>query len=809
MQNGLLFELKYAARLLRKTASNSLLSALVVALSVGLALFVFVMDYAIAFKPLPFEGSDKWVSIQIAQKQGENSRARVDEYTYQEMLKHSSKLDHIGAFGGREAVLSEGEESETLRAAVISPGLLREMKVKPEAGRLFDESDAQSSSVRSAIISHSAWTTYFSSDNSIIGKSVRIDAEPVRIIGIMPADFFAFQDYELWFPYSPRNMVAPDEAALELSPFVKLKPGQGLDDVRSEVSGIVSNLNKSNAQFYGADRSADAVPAYRIYSHANMPVIFVSGIIALAVLILGGINISMIFYARMLERSRELALRAALGASKARLLRQSLIETVVVIAIGFAFGILFALIGVDWGQSIREFPARILATGLSMDYPELRIADVLIAMLAACAIWLASTLLPAWYVLKQDPAKVIAGSGKGVSTSQKRSRSATVLVALQVMISSALLFISLSLVFAIANEASKPKGLQVKDIYVSTEPTTLGSSYQTATQKNNYFQQLESAISSSIANSQTGFATALPSRPGEMALFVENQGMSESGATPQIPVTEVSDSYFPLLGIKLKSGRLFDATDTETTTPVAVIDEVIASRYWPNQDPVGKRMRLGADTSARWSTVVGVVSHVAGQPYSGDPGLVYLSIRQTSPSAFYAITKVPQASTSIPKQIRMAAFSVDRDVPLHNLQKFDDVLEALDIGYASIVPVFSVIVGITILLAASGLFGLISRSVAQRTQEVGIRRALGSTKSGIMRLFMRQSILHLIIAFVGGAIGVALTSMMTAVIPNALASVVIVVLAVVSIMFLVVFSASYLPSRRAVNLEPSEALRYE
>lgn len=809
MQNGLWFELKYAARLLRKTASNSLLSALVVALSVGLALFVFVMDYAIAFKPLPFENADKWASIQVAQKKSENSRARVDEFTYQEMLKRGGRLDHIGAFGGREAVLSEGEESETLRAAVISPGLLREMKVQPEAGRLFDDSDAQQASVQSAIISHDAWVTYFSSDKSIIGKSVRIDATPVRIIGIMPKGFFAFQDYQLWFPYAPRNLVSPDGNGLELSPFVKLKPGQSIDDVRTEVAGIVASLNKAYPQAYNAEREGDAVPAYRIYSHANMPVIFVSGIIALAVLILGAINIGMIFYARMLERSKELALRSALGASKARLLRQCLIESVVVIAIGFCFGIVFAMIGVDWGQSIREFPARILATGLSMDYPELRAMDVLIAMLAACAIWLGSTLLPAWYVLKQDPAKVIAGSGKGVSTSQKRSRSATILVALQVMISSALLFISLSLVFAIANEASKPKGLLVDGIYVSTEPTAFGASYQTATQKNNYFQQLNAAISSGIPNAQAGFATALPSRPGETAFFVENQGMSESGAVPQVPSTEVSDGYFAMLGIKPKSGRLFDSTDTETSTPAAVIDEVIASRYWPNQDPLGKRIRLGADSNARWVTVVGVVSHVAGQPYSGDPGLVYLAIRQTAPSSFYVIAKAPQASSTVPKQIRMAAFSVDRDLPLHNLQRFDEVLEALDIGYASIVPVFSVIVGITILLAASGLFGLISRSVAQRTQEVGIRRALGSTKSTIMRLFMRQSILHLVIAFIGGAIGVAMTSMMTAVIPNALASVVVVVLGVASIMFLVVFSASYFPSRRAVNLEPSEALRYE
>jgi predicted permease len=808
MQTGLWFDLKYAVRLLRKTMTHSLLTVLVVALSLGLSLFVFVMNYAIAFRPLPFEGSSEWLSVQVAQKKVDRVRPRVDEYTYQEIVKRSSDLDHLGAFGGREAVLSEGEESHTLRAAVISPRLLEAIQVKPQLGRIFGSTDGQTASAPAAILSHETWKAYFGADPSVIGKSVRIDAQPYRVVGVMPEGFFAFQDFEVWFPYSPASLVSPADSRIELAPFVRLGKGQTADDLRSEIARIVSDLNGDHPRVYGSERHSDVIPAYRIYSHANMPVIIVSSIIALAILILGSINIGMIFYARMLERSRELALRAALGASRGRLVRQCLLESVVIVAIGFAVGIGFAIVGVEWGQSIREFPARILASGMSMDYPQLRALDIVVALSMAGLLWLASTLLPAWYVLKQDPAKVIAGSGKG-SSGQRRSRLATLLVATQVLISSALLFICISLVVAVTDEVSKERGILVDGLYATTEPTEFTTAYEQPVQRINYWRELSSSIASNIPGSVAAFSTSIPSRPPEMNFQVEDQDASDSSSAKQIPVTDVDDNYFSMLGIGLKSGRIFDATDTETSTPVAVIDEITAKRYWPNQDPAGKRIRIGSSDDAQWLTIIGVVSHVAGRPYSGDPGLVYRSIRQTAPSSFYTLVKTPAASATTPRQIRVSAFEVDRDLPMHNVQRLDDLFQALEIGFASTVRVFSVIVGITILLAASGLFGLISRSVVQRTQEIGIRRALGSSRQRIMRLFLKQSFVYLAIAFVGAGLGIAATNLMSGAIPNALAAVGMVIVLVVLVLFAVVFSASYFPSRRAVNLEPSEALRYE
>ncbi|MEO7323235.1 MAG: ABC transporter permease [Dokdonella sp.] len=809
MLTNLWFDLRYALRLWRRTMTHSLLSALVVALSVGLALFVFVMDYSIAFKPLPFSDAGNWLSVQIAPKATERARPRLDAYTYQELLSRRRAVNHIGAFASREAILSEGEESNTLRAAVISPTLFTAMAVPPQLGRLFNATDGQSGSAPVVILSHEAWQKYFAADASIIGRQVRIDAQPMQVVAVMPKDFYAFQDFEIWFPLSSQPITAPADSTLSLAVFVRLDAGQNADTVMNELQPVVEEVNQRYPETFDAKRQVELFPAYRIYSHANMPVIFVSGFIAIAVLLLGSVNISMIFYARLLERSRELALRSALGSSRGRLLRQCLLESMLIIALGLVVGIGLAMIGIRWGQSIRDFPSQVLASGFPPDYPEMRIVDLLAAILAAAVIWLASTLIPALRIARQDAAQVIASGGTGVSKSPGGSKSAMTLVGVQVIISCMLLVVCASLVVAVGDEAGKPKGVATAGMYVSSEPTALSDKYADVAARTNYWNELSSAIGSRLPGSNTAFATAVPTRPIEEPVVIENREVATNEGTLTLPVTAVSDNYFDVLGITSRTGRLFDSTDSATSLNVAVVDERTAKQYWADQDPLGKRIQVDPAHNGPWLTIVGVVSHVAGQPYSGDTGVIYRSTRQASPASFHVIVKAPAAANNVASSIREAAFTIDRDLPLHNLQKLDDLLAALDIGFASIIPVFSVIVGITVLLAASGLFGLISRSVAQRTQEIGVRRALGSSKARITAIFVRQGAIYLSIALVGGCLGVVMTNLLASVIPNALSRIASVIVGVLVIMFVVIFSASYLPTRKAVKLEPGEALRYE
>jgi predicted permease len=804
---NLWFDLKYAWRLLLKTPGHSLLCVVVVALSVGLALTSYTLAYAMAFKPLSFSGSERWVGVQVAANAAARPRANLDAYTYQELLKRNRTANHLGAFFYRSAVLSEGQASASLRSETITPRLLAAMQTAPRMGRLFDAADSQPGAAPVTILSFNTWQNHFASDPAVVGKQARIDGRLVQIVGVMPSDFFAFDDSELWLPLQTTNLARPGDSTVNVVAMIALEDGQNRDALSAEMKTVVDDVNRHYPDRFNAGRHIALIPAHLTFTHQNLPIVATVCFIAAGVLLLGCVNISMVFLARLLERSRELALRTAVGASRGRIVRQCLLETALVVFLGLLIGWGLAAMGVDWMHSIDEFGKRIQASGRSGNLPMLRPIDLVAALIAAGVIWLLSTLIPAWRVVRQDAALVLAGGGKGV-TGRGSARSASLLVGLQVTVSSLVLVICANLVFALREEGNKPTGLDAARVVISTYPTVFDARYGEMTQRLRYLDELTAAIKTRMTGAEVAYSTAVPARPNSIPVLIEQQEGAANQGTLTLPLASVSDGYFSLLGIKLRSGRLFDGTDTADSLAVAIVDEKTAERHWPGENAVGKRIRLNPTEDGPWLTIVGVASFVT-RPYDRDLGVVYRPLRQVEPAGFHLIAKLPAAAADSRVALRAAAFSVDRDLPLHNLQLLGDYLDALNLGTAAMIPFFSVITAITVILAAIGLFGLISRSVALRTQEVGVRRALGGTQWQVTMVFLRQGALYLFIAVVGGCLGIAVANAITTSVSNIMNRAVPVTLGVLLLMALVIFTASYLPTRRAVALEPGDALRYE
>ena len=805
---NLWFDLKYAWRLLKKSWGYSLMCASVVALSVGLTIFTYSLVYSQMLKPLGFPDSERWYSLQIAAGAGGVAEPNVDAYTYQELLKQNHSADYLGAFAKEDVVLSEGQASRRLRGAAISPRLLAATKVAPLMGRTFEETDGQSGVAPVAVLSFDAWQNYFAGDPAIIGKTARIDSTPVQIVGVMPKDFLAFQDYELWIPLQIRNLARPSDSTMMVSPLIALGTNQNINAVLNETKTAIDNVNSNYPGLFHSARHVALVPALRMFTHAETPVVAMLGFISIAVLMLGCVNISMVFLARLLERSRELALRTALSASRSRLLRQCLLETILVVLLGLLCGYGLALVGISWAQGLGNFASRTLASGRLPNLVVLRPVDLVIAVIAATVIWLLSTLLPAWRITKQDAAVVLAGTGKGSSV-RVSNKTAGLLVGLQVVVSCLVLVACASMVLALKKELGKPIGLNTAQAIIATYPTVFDSRFSEPAQRLRYWENLTAAVESRLPGAEVAFTTKTPTRPAKVPALIEIQQGTEHEGSLMLPHAVISDNYFKLMGVNLRSGRLFDSTDNSSSLKVAVVDEQLIARYWPNQDALGKRVQLNPSDNGPWLTIVGVVSAVAGQPYGKDFGVIYQPLRQAIPSEFQLLVKAPNASGDCRTALLAAAFAVDRDLPLHNLQTFNDHLTALNMGYAAIVPMITVVALITALLAASGLFGLISRSVAQRTQEVGIRRALGATSWRATSMFARQGVLYLSVAIIGIGLGIMVMPPLSAAIPNILNRVVLVTLGVVFLWALVIFVASYVPTRRAVALEPGDALRYE
>lgn len=805
---SLWFDLKYAWRLLRKSWGYSLMCAVVVALSVGLAVWVNALAYSQLRSPLGLPGAGPWYSVQIGADAKAGLRASLDAYTYQELRKHDRSVDHIGAIADKTAVLSEGQASTSLRATRISPRILA--AVQPLLGRTLAEADSQPDSAPVGILSYDAWQRYFAGDPKIIGRMARIDAAPVQIVGVMPRGFLAIDDYELWQPLHLPALARPQDSTMTLFSFVALREGHSLNTAENELRSALARVNGDHPDLFNSGRHTGLVPAHRMFTHNITPIIMMMSFMGAGVLLLGCVNISMIFLARLLERSRELALRTALGAARSRVLRQCLLETGLVILLGLIAGSALAYMGIEWTHGISNFGSRILNSGRSTNLPMMRGPDLVAAVVFAVVIWLLSTLIPAWRVTRQDPSVALGGNGKG-ATVRSGNKSVAMLVGLQVVISCMVLVTCGSLVVAIRNETAKPSGLHTAGVLYSTYPTELDARYAEPSRRLRYWETLEAAIEARVPGAQVAFTTAAPTRPAPVAISIETrQGADRQGALT-LPLTVVSDAYFDLMGVRLRSGRLFDSTDNPDSLPVAVVDERMAARFWPDGDVLGKRFRLNSSEDGAWLTIVGVVSAVRGGPYrrDADLGSIYQPVRQAVPSEFHVLVRPPDKSGDARPAVRAAAYTADRDLPLHNLQALDDYLAAVTISYPAMTKCFIAIALITAILAASGLFGLISRSVAQRTQEVGIRRALGATPWRATSMFLRQGAIYLSVAAIGLALGVLIMPGLSRAIPNILDHALPVTAGVVLLMAAVISTASWLPTRRAVALEPGDALRYE
>jgi len=801
------FDLKYAWRLMLNSPGHSVLCVVVVALSIGLALCTYTLVHAMALKKLPFPGTEHWYSVQVAATATGNPWPRLDAYTYREMLEQARSVEHLGAFANQSAVLSEGEASTSLRATLITPSLLRATQVAPHLGRLFDASEGHSDAARVAIISYDTWRTYFASDPGIVGKLARIDAEPVQIVGVLPRGYFAFQDTQAWFPLQLPKQAGPGSSSLVLSALISTQPGQDSASLLPEMQAVVDDVNRNHPSVFDPGRHLVLFPGRLMETHQNLEIVATTVFIAVSVLLLGTMNVSMVFLARLLERSRELALRTALGATRARVLRQCLIETMLVVLVGALLGYALADLGVKWMQSVDAFGAQILASGRSSNLPEMRTTDFIVAIVFAAVVWLLSTVVPAWRVSRQDAAQVLAGASKGAA-GPASARSVGLLVGLQVLVSCLVLVMCANVVFAVRDEANRPIGVDTVRTMFSTYATVFDSRYDEPDARLHYFERLSNAIQRRLPRVEVAYTTAVPTRPPTVPAVIESQEGTANQGKLKLRTAVVSDDYFEVLAIGLRAGRLFDRTDNRTTLPVAVIDESTAQRYWPNEEVIGKRIQLNADGKGPWLTVIGVVSQVR-RPYDRDSGLVYQSLRQAAPGSFHLMAKVPVPATDSRAALTAAAFTVDRDLPLHNLQWLGDYLAALDLNTSALVPAFTAVTLLTVVLAATGLFGLISRSVARRTQEVGIRRALGSTQWQVFGVFLRQGALYASIGVVGLAFGLIVLNSITASIPNVLVLAAPVTLGVFVLMTLVVFAASWLPSRRATAMEPGDALRYE
>jgi len=712
-----------------------------------------------------------------------------------------------------------GDFPQMLRGALVTWQWFDVFGVKPAAGRVFTADEDQANTNHEVVLSYGTWKRWFGGDAAAIGRTIQLNQEPYRIVGVMPANFaWPNAQTELWAP------LGLDSKAYDVSntfnenylSVARLRPGVSFAQASAYMSILSQRVinNPATAFAKTSEWGMFLMPLTDyVFGSLQTPILILSGAVAF-VLLIACANIAGLLLAKASGRSKELAVRAALGASRARLMTQALCEN---LALGI-LGIIAGLILAEFGLKALLFAApKEMATGISFPLDGYVLGFTILAGLVAVLIF---GTVPAWHMSHADPYNALRESGRSSTGSRGRQRFRAFLVAgelalgLVLLAGTALLLKSLSRLGDV-NPGFQPNGVTASAVALPD------AQYHTQEKQDAFFLAVLDRLSQSpgITAAGGGFPLPFGGVDGTASFQIEGQPTGPNDPGPLGAVRTVTPGYFKALGIPFLRGRNFTDEDRKGSQAVVIIDENLAKQYWSGQDPIGKHMRNGSNSP--WATIVGIVGNIrfttlAGEEQSGaitmasGKGSYYFPIYQSQAPFGFLIAKTAGNTNAGDAAIRQAVHAVDANLPVSNVETMEArILDSL--GPQSFATnLLAVFAGLAVLLAAIGLYGLISYSVAERTNEIGIRMALGARPIDVLKMVLTQGAkLALAGAAAGIIVGILLMRAMQSVLYGVSSADPISFAGAAILLLLIALLACYVPARRATRVDPMIALRYE
>jgi putative ABC transport system permease protein len=801
----MLSDLRFACRMLFKSPAFTIVAVVTLGLGIAASTAIFSVVDAVLLHPLPYPDSERIVTVSQTVRSTGISTQDASPANFIDWAAQNSVFAAMACARGWQANLSGGEQPERIRATMASSQFFTLFGVSPILGRAFGTEDAKPGNAGVVVLSHGLWSRRYGADRNVIGRELILDGEKFSIVGIMPATFSPDEYGELWVPSPwdvPTHPLSPNDNPREmrdrsyLDAWARLKPGVPLARAQAEMSAIAQRLEK---QYPDADQDTGIA---LLPMHEEM----VSGLRPMLLMLLGAVsfvlliacaNVANLLLARAASRSREIAVRTALGASRLRLIRQLLTESALLALFGGAFGVLLALWALPLLLSLSP-PEIGEFAGIGLDGPVLGFS-LLISILTGTLFGLA----PALFASRSNPNESLREGERGSSLGKSPARSA--LIAAEIALSLVLLvgaglmmksFVRLTQV----NPGFNPDRLLIFNIGL---PLSADAARQTS-----FYQEVVERLRSVPGVESAGAVSRLPLAGGNSSRTFNIPGSSQSyNADIRVSTPE----YFKTMAIPLLKGRNFTAHDNSASLPVAIINQAAAASVFPGQDPVGKYLtNFGpATTKLQIVGVVGNVRHVALET-AGRPE-IYLPFTQTQwPSMFVAVRSAISNPLGLLPAVQNAVWSIDRNVPLANPRTMQDVLAHSVLRRKFAMLLLSIFAGLATLLAAIGLYGVISYSVAQRTKEIGIRMALGGQRTDMLRMVLRQSgMLVLIGMLVGVPVALGATRLLGTMLYSVGTADSATYLLVIALLGASAFLASIIPAFRATKVDPMVALRYE
>jgi putative ABC transport system permease protein len=804
-------ELKYGFRVLRQSPLFSTFAILSLTLGIAANLAIFSIVNGVLLKPLAFPAPERLFGIvEIIPKMAPlYPSLPVNPRHAEEWKKMVSSIERLGMTQSRHVVLGGFEQPLRVPGEAVTPDLFTTLEVQPFMGRLIQSSDAQQGHDHVVLLAYSLWRGQFAGDPAIVGRDVRLNGSPYQVIGVLRPSFrFPLTGWkfdiesepELFIPLWSRLSDHSLEGDFNYSAIVRLRPGVPRETALAALNTAQAAIAKMFPD--KMEIRADLIPLSDLAVQNSRTSLLVVLAAVTAVLLIVCLNLTTLILARSALKNREMALRTALGASHWRLIRQALIESLVLSVIGGALGISLAKAG--FRAILAVAPATLpRRDAVSIDGNVLLFALGLTFMTA-----LIFGLYPAWRQSRRDPREALAASGRSSTGSKAGARGRSILVGVEVGISTVLLIIGGLLLASFVRLLATNPGFEISN-RVSAQLNLPGANYGKQENVTRFYDQLLAQLSTEPGIRQAAVISQLPLN-GETWIDTMSR-LGDTRPAFQKPTTNVrfiSGSYFEAMGIRLASGgRTFAVSDKNHE--VVVISAAVARILWPREDPVGQTLVL-EDKSFR---VIGVAGDTRADLDKSAPSVVYIPYWDDSKGMQANLNVVLR--TSIPARdaatlLRRAITKLDSGIPISHFETFDEALSDTASERRFQILLIGGFALSALLVAALGIFGVVAGVVSARRNEIGIRMALGGSRVGVVGLVIRQGMLPVLIGLLAGiAFTLALSSAIGKLLYQVNSTDPLTFLAVTLLLGGVAVLACWIPAQRAARIDPMEALRYE
>ncbi len=794
-------DVRYGLRSLAKKPAFTAVAVLALCLGIGANTAIFSVINGVLLRPLPFEQPDNIVMVWEKRVALGRERNPVSAPDFHDWRAQNTVFEEMAAYQPTDITLAGASEPEKIPAAAVHPGFFSVLRAKPGLGRTFlsDEDRADKNSV--VVISHGLWQSRFGGDPNIINRTVTINDKSYTVVGVMPARFsYPEAEVAAWIPLTLSERELSNRGSHSLLVIARLKPDVPIDQARAEMQTIASNLEQQHQVNTG--HSVNVFGLYEeVVGSSRSALWIIFGAVAF-VLLIACANVANLQLARSTSRQKEIAIRSALGASRFRIVRQLLTESLLLSLAGAVLGLLLALWWVDILLAIS--PGAVPRTAeISLD------GRVLAFTLAVAFITgLVMGIVPALHASRPHLNEALKEGGRSSSAGGgNRVRSALVIaevaICLILLIAAGLMMKSFVKLLDV-NPGFNPENA------VAVNVTLSRSKYEKGQQIAAFFQQSLERVSALPGVKSAGVASNLPLGQGFGSRYfsIEGRPPLPPGQGYNANTCLVTPGYFNAMSIPLIRGRDFANGDTYGTPDVVVINEEMARQFWPDEDALGQRVRVG---EGPWRTIIGIVGSVKNRGLDAEPRQeMYWPYYQGAIPGGTFVVRTESNPEAMTAAIRSAIGEVDKDQPLSDMRTLEQVMSESVAPRRFNMLLLAVFAGVALLLAAVGLYGVISYSVTQRTHEIGIRMALGARPADVMKLVVGQGLVLTAIGIGMGLVGAYfLTQFMATLLFGVNATDLSVFIAIPSLLASVALIASVVPARRAIRVDPMVALRSE